>query len=76
MSNSGTKVYQGQVGGTKVGIKEVGAAVVHGIVLLNETAAVAYLQIFNRPSASVTVGTTVPVLSGAARQRRACAVTS
>ena len=39
------------------------AATIYGISLLNETAAVAYLQIFMRASGSVTVGTTAPNLS-------------
>ena len=60
--NSGTKPYSAQVGGTKAEVHGK-AATIYGIALLNETAAVAYLQLFKRASADVTVGTTAPDLS-------------
>lgn len=60
--NSGTKTYSAQVGGTKASVHDK-ASTIYGIALLNETAAVAYLQLFKRASASVTVGTNAPDLA-------------
>lgn len=59
-----TNKYSGQVAGTKVAIV-AGAGHVKLCTLqaLNTTGAVAYLQLFELPSGSVTVGTTAPTLS-------------
>jgi hypothetical protein len=52
----------GQIAGTKAQLSEQ-PVVLKSLVLLNTTAAVAYLQIFNMTSDAVTVGTTTPTLS-------------
>lgn len=58
----GTKVWSGAASGTKAELSKQ-AETIRAISLLNGTAAVAYFQIFNLPSASVTVGTTPPYAS-------------
>lgn len=55
--------YSGQVAGTVVNLDSTGPQHLRLCVLLNTTAAVAYLQIFNIAAGSVTLGTTVPWLS-------------
>lgn len=60
--HSGTKMFSAQVGGTKASVHDNGSAL-YGISLLNETAAVAYLQVFKRVASAVTVGTTTPDLA-------------
>lgn len=63
MPNSGSKVYSGTASSTKAGLRDGSSVTVYGLELLNKESAVSYLQIFNRPAASVTVGTTVPIAS-------------
>ena len=55
--------YSGQVAGTVVNIPSTKAVVLKSMLLINTTAAVAYLQMFNVPAAQVTLGTTAPTLS-------------
>lgn len=55
--------YSGNVAGTVIAIDNVGPQNIRFLTFLNTTAAVAYLQIFNLPAASVTIGTTAPALS-------------
>lgn len=55
--------YSGSVAGTVVAVDATGPATLRLITILNTTAAVAYLQVFNLPAASVTIGTTAPALS-------------
>lgn len=57
------QLYSAQVAGTKVEIQAASHVSLSHIQALNTTAAVAYLQIFALPAASVTVGTTAPTLS-------------
>ena len=68
MPSSVKHPFSAQVTGTKVGVEDGTATngkivTLRYLVMLNTTAAVAYLQIFNLDVASVTVGTTVPVQS-------------
>lgn len=53
--------YSGQVGSTVVQVSAV-PSLIGNIVLLNTTAAKAYLQIFWLASGSVTLGTTAPAV--------------
>ena len=55
-------IYSGSVTGTVIAISSR-TCVFSSIQFLNTTAAVAYLQVFNLPAASVTIGTTAPVAS-------------
>lgn len=55
--------YSGSVTGTVINLASKGAQNLRFLTFLNTTAAVAYLQIFNLPSTSVTIGTTAPALS-------------
>ena len=55
-------IYTGSVTGTVIAISSR-TCVFSSIQFLNTTAAVAYLQVFNLPAASVTIGTTAPVAS-------------
>ena len=55
-------IYSGSVTGTVIAISSR-TCVFSSIQFLNTTAAVAYLQVFNLPAASVTIGTTAPVVS-------------
>lgn len=55
--------YSAQVAGTKLDVSTNVNHLVYYIYALNTTAAVAYLQIFDKQSADVTVGTTTPDLS-------------
>lgn len=57
-----TSVYSGSPAGTVLAISSR-RCVFSSIQFLNTTAAVGYLQIFNLPAASVTIGTTAPVAS-------------
>jgi hypothetical protein len=54
---------EGQANGTKVEIDNTGPATLKMLYVLNETAAVAYFQVYFRKADDVTVGTTVPHLS-------------
>jgi hypothetical protein len=56
----GLPFFNDAVGGTVVNIKSNGFADLLSMKLVNTTAAVAYLQVFDAPAASVTLGTTVP----------------
>lgn len=47
------------VGATKV-VVTASQCLVHGLVVVNQTAAEAFLQVFDKLTADVTVGTTVP----------------
>lgn len=55
--------YSGSVAGTVIAVDATGPQNIRFLTFLNTTAAVAYLQIFNLPAASVTIGTTAPKLS-------------
>jgi hypothetical protein len=55
--------FSGQVAATVQALETKGACAIRALTFLNTTLAVAYLQIFNLPAGSVTLGTTVPVLS-------------
>ena len=57
MAAAGDVFFNAAVAGTKVAVSSarIGVGTIH---LLNTTAAVAYLQVFDLPSGSVTVGTT------------------
>lgn len=48
------------VAGAAVDIKANGAALLHGLRLVNTTAAAAYLQVFSAPHGQVVLGTTAP----------------
>jgi hypothetical protein len=52
--------YSASVNATKAEVDANNAVRVFGIVLLNNVAAIGYLQMFFKPAASVTVGTTTP----------------
>jgi hypothetical protein len=52
--------FNDAVAGAAVNIKANGQALLCGLKLVNTTAAVAYLQFFDVPAASVVLGTTVP----------------
>jgi hypothetical protein len=41
-------------------VKASGPAMIHGLKLLNKSGVVAYLQVFAKAAANVTLGTTVP----------------
>lgn len=56
-------IYSGQVAGTVQQLSGSAPDAIRLLVLLNTTAAVAYLQIFNLPGASVTLGVTAPWMS-------------
>ncbi len=58
----GTKIFSGTSSSTKAELSK-NAETVRAIHLLNKEVAVSYFQVFNLPSASVTVGTTVPLFS-------------
>lgn len=63
MSHSGSKVFSGTASSTKAGLADGMGSTVYAINLINGAAAVSYFQIFNLPAASVTVGTTAPLVS-------------
>lgn len=56
------KLYSAPVNGTKVEISATGLAI-GGYHMVNLTGTLNYIQVFNLPAASVTVGTTVPFFS-------------
>ncbi len=58
----GTKIWSGTSSGTKAELSKQ-AETLRSIELLNKEVAVSYFQVFNLPSASVTVGTTAPLFS-------------
>jgi hypothetical protein len=62
VTSGGLSIVTGSVGGTATAIK-ASAGQLYGYHLFNTTAAVAYVQIFNVASGSVTVGTTAPTIS-------------
>lgn len=55
--------YSAQVAGTVLELAASGPQRLRSVVVLNTTGAVAYLQVFNKVAASVTIGTTTPTLS-------------
>lgn len=61
-TSGGLSSYSGSIGGTVTAVK-TSAGQVYGYHFLNTTAAVAYVQIFNLATGSVTLGTTSPTLS-------------
>ena len=61
-TSGGLSIVTGSVGATATAIK-ASAGQLYGYHLFNTTAAVAYVQIFNVASGSVTLGTTSPTLS-------------
>ena len=63
MSSQIPHKFSGSVTGTVINLSSKGQQNIRFLTFLNTTAAVAYLQVFNLPSASVTLGTTVPALS-------------
>jgi hypothetical protein len=69
MGSSVKHNFSGQVAGTKVEVVNGGTGnnvvtvTLRYLIMLNTTAAVAYLQVFANDSDDVTVGTTVPDLS-------------
>jgi hypothetical protein len=62
VTTGGLSIITGSVGATATAIK-ASAGQLYGYHLFNTTAAVAYVQIFNVASGSVTLGTTAPTLS-------------
>ena len=56
------RLFSAAVSGTKVEIAASGVCL-GGYHIVNLTAALNYVQVFNLPAADVTVGTTVPTLS-------------
>lgn len=56
----GIPFFNDAVGNTVIAVKANGFAQIFMMKLVNTTAAAAYLQIFAKPAASVTLGTTVP----------------
>jgi hypothetical protein len=60
-TSGGLSFYSAQVNATKAAVK-ASAGQIYGYHFLNTTAAIAYVQIFNVASGSVTVGTTTPDL--------------
>lgn len=62
VTSGGLLIVTGSVGATATAIK-ASAGQLYGYHLFNTTAAVAYVQIFNVASGSVTVGTTAPTMS-------------
>jgi hypothetical protein len=58
VSGGGTGFFNDAVAGTVVPVKQNGPVQVFGLKLVNTTAAVAYLQMFNVPAGAVTLGTT------------------
>ena len=58
----GTKVWSGTSSSTKAELSKQ-AETLRAIELLNKEVAASYFQVFNLPSASVTVGTTAPLFS-------------
>jgi hypothetical protein len=63
MPHSGSKVFSGTASSTKAGLADGMGSTVYAINLINNEAAKSYVQIFNLPAASVTVGTTAPLVS-------------
>ena len=63
MSASGMKAYSGLVTNTVVDVEIVGSCRFALLDMGNPGASISYLQVFNRPAASVTLGTTAPLLS-------------
>lgn len=61
-TSGGLSIITGSIAGTATAIK-ASAGQLYGYHLFNTTAAVAYVQIFNVASGSVTVGTTAPTIS-------------
>jgi len=62
VTSGGLSIVTGSVGATATAIK-ASAGQLYGYHLFNTTAAVAYVQIFNVASGSVTLGTTAPTMS-------------
>jgi len=62
MSSQIPHKYTGNVGGTVINLASRGAQNLRFVQALN-SAQIGYIQIFNLPSTSVTIGTTVPVQS-------------
>jgi len=62
VTSGGLSIVTGSVGATATAIK-ASAGQLYGYHLFNTTAAVAYVQIFNVATGSVTLGTTAPTMS-------------
>lgn len=62
MLGQATRTYSAQVAGTVVNLDANMGVVIRSLVLVNTTAALAYVQIFKKPAAGVTLGTTTPDL--------------
>lgn len=58
-TSGGLSVFNGSVAGTATAVK-ASAGQIYGYHILNTTAAIAYVQVFNVAQGSVTVGTTAP----------------
>ncbi len=56
------KLFSAAVSGTKVELSATGLAI-GGYHIVNLTASLNYIQVFNKPAANVTVGSTVPYFS-------------
>ena len=63
MLHMNVKAYTAAITATVVDVDIVGSCRFCWLDIGNVNAAVAYVQIFNIPAASVTLGTTVPLLS-------------
>lgn len=62
MTRHSSKLFSAPVSGTKVEVSATRVAL-NGYHIVNLTAALCYIQIFNALAANVTVGTTVPYVS-------------
>lgn len=60
MLGAASSAYSAAVGGTVVNIDANKGITIKDLVLVNNTAALAYLQIFGKAAADVTLGTTTP----------------
>lgn len=58
-TSNGMSFFTGSVTSTKTQVKGSGGTI-YGITCVNNGTAIAYLQVFNKTSSSVTVGTTAP----------------
>lgn len=63
MNQTSVKGYQGAVSNTLIDIPSASSCRFAMLDIGNNNAAVSYVQVFNLPAASVTLGTTAPLLS-------------
>ena len=63
MSKHKTKAYSNSITNTVVNIELVGDCRFCLVDVGNGDAAASYVQVFNRPAASITLGTTLPFMS-------------